>query len=101
MGTYRAGARDVVERQVKHVSRLTRQNRVAQGDGHAPDDRRRSPTGIRISLEMLPRVFDLFAQADRSLARSKGLSVGIDGYEVGWRIRAALGSRVLLVAVTG
>jgi signal transduction histidine kinase len=34
-------------------------------------------TGIGISPEMLPRVFDLFAQADRSLARSGGLGVGL------------------------
>ena len=34
-------------------------------------------TGIGISPEMLPRVFDLFAQADRSLARSEGLGVGL------------------------
>jgi signal transduction histidine kinase/ActR/RegA family two-component response regulator len=34
-------------------------------------------TGIGIAPEMLPRVFDLFAQADRSLARSDGLGVGL------------------------
>jgi two-component system, chemotaxis family, CheB/CheR fusion protein len=35
-------------------------------------------TGIGISAEMLPRVFDLFAQADRSLAHSQGgLGIGL------------------------
>jgi two-component system CheB/CheR fusion protein len=35
-------------------------------------------TGIGISPEMLPRVFDLFAQADRSLAHSQGgLGIGL------------------------
>jgi signal transduction histidine kinase len=35
-------------------------------------------TGIGISAEMLPRVFDLFTQADRSLAHSQGgLGIGL------------------------
>jgi signal transduction histidine kinase len=35
-------------------------------------------TGIGISAEMLPRIFDLFAQGDRSLARAQGgLGVGL------------------------
>ena len=35
-------------------------------------------TGIGLSAEMLPRVFDLFAQADRSLDRSQGgLGIGL------------------------
>jgi signal transduction histidine kinase len=35
-------------------------------------------TGIGISAEMLPRVFDLFSQADRSLAHSQGgLGIGL------------------------
>ena len=35
-------------------------------------------TGIGLSAEMLPRVFDLFSQADRSLDRSQGgLGIGL------------------------
>jgi signal transduction histidine kinase len=35
-------------------------------------------TGIGIAAEMLPRIFDLFAQGDRSLARARGgLGVGL------------------------
>ncbi|MGH8288553.1 MAG: ATP-binding protein [Steroidobacteraceae bacterium] len=35
-------------------------------------------TGVGISAEMLPRVFDLFSQADRSLAHSQGgLGIGL------------------------
>jgi signal transduction histidine kinase len=35
-------------------------------------------TGIGISAEMLPLVFDLFAQADRTLAHSQGgLGIGL------------------------
>ena len=34
--------------------------------------------GVGISPELLPRMFDLFAQADRSLARSEGgLGIGL------------------------
>jgi PAS domain S-box-containing protein len=37
-----------------------------------------SDTGIGIAPELLPRVFDLFAQGDRSLARSEGgLGIGL------------------------
>ena len=35
-------------------------------------------TGIGIAPELLPRVFDLFTQAERSLARSQGgLGIGL------------------------
>src|SRR5262245_49976726 len=37
-----------------------------------------SDTGVGIAADMLPRVFDLFAQADRSLSRSEGgLGIGL------------------------
>jgi Histidine kinase-, DNA gyrase B-, and HSP90-like ATPase len=40
--------------------------------------RRVRDTGIGLSPEMLPRVFDLFAQADRSLVRAQGgLGIGL------------------------
>jgi PAS domain S-box-containing protein len=49
---------------------------VSQDDGHAIV--RVRDTGIGISSDVLPRVFDLFVQADRSLARSQGgLGIGL------------------------
>jgi two-component system CheB/CheR fusion protein len=50
---------------------------TARADGPMAEIRVRD-NGVGISQEMLPRVFDLFAQADRSLDRSQGgLGVGL------------------------
>ncbi len=59
-------------------------------DGHRVEVARDGPEGVEIALATGPEV----AFIDIGLP-------GIDGYEVGRRIRAALASRVLLVALTG
>src|SRR5207302_6883035 len=49
---------------------------VARDDGEAVV--RVQDDGVGISAELLPRVFDLFIQGDRSLARSEGgLGIGL------------------------
>src|SRR5439155_1469988 len=69
-------------------------------------------TGVGISSEMLPHVFDPFAQADPSLAHSQGrLGIGLtlvdiglpglNGYDVAKQVRALFGRHVRLIAVTG
>jgi CheY-like chemotaxis protein len=64
-------------------------HRILALDGHRVEVARDGPGGVELALAIAPEV----AFIDIGLA-------GIDGYEVGRRIRAALGSRVLLVAVT-
>jgi len=64
-------------------------HRILALDGHRVEVARDGPGGVELALATVPEV----AFIDIGLA-------GIDGYEVGRRIRAALGSRVLLVAVT-
>ena len=59
-------------------------------DGHRVQVARDGPEGVELALAAAPDV----AFIDIGLPR-------IDGYEVGRRIRAALGKRVLLVALTG
>ncbi|QEH35265.1 Autoinducer 2 sensor kinase/phosphatase LuxQ [Aquisphaera giovannonii] len=54
--------------------------RVEEGPDGCPETAvvRVADTGVGIDGEMLPRVFDLFAQADRSLDRSRGgLGIGL------------------------
>jgi len=63
--------------------------RILTLDGHRVEVARDGPGGVELALATAPEV----AFIDIGLP-------GIDGYEVGRRIRAALGSRVLLVAVT-
>jgi CheY-like chemotaxis protein len=63
--------------------------RILELDGHRIEVARDGPGGVALALAARPDV----ALIDIGLP-------GIDGYEVGRRIRAALGSRVLLVAVT-
>ena len=56
-------------------------------------------TGVGIAPELLPRIFDLFTQAERSLDRSQGgLGIGLawcnDSWnctEEGWRLTVGLG----------
>jgi len=64
-------------------------HRILALDGHRVEVARDGPGGVELALATAPEV----AFIDIGLP-------GIDGYEVGRRIRAALGSRVLLVAVT-
>ncbi len=63
--------------------------RILTLDGHRVKVARDGPEGVELALATAPEV----AFIDIGLP-------GIDGYEVGRRIRAALGSRVLLVALT-
>jgi CheY-like chemotaxis protein len=63
--------------------------RILELDGHRVELARDGHTGVDLALATAPQV----ALIDIGLP-------GIDGYEVGRRIRAALGSGVLLVAVT-
>jgi signal transduction histidine kinase len=63
--------------------------RILELDGHRVEVARDGPAGVELALATAPEV----AFIDAGLP-------GIDGYEVGRRIRAALGSRVLLVALT-
>jgi signal transduction histidine kinase/CheY-like chemotaxis protein len=63
--------------------------RMLELDGHRVEVARDGPEGVGLALASAPEV----AFIDISLP-------GIDGYEVARRIRAALGSRVLLVAFT-
>jgi signal transduction histidine kinase/ActR/RegA family two-component response regulator len=65
-------------------------HRILQLDGHRVQVARDGPEGVELALATGPEV----AFIDIGLPR-------IDGYEVGRRIRAALGKRVLLVALTG
>jgi signal transduction histidine kinase len=58
-------------------------------DGHRVDATRDGPGGVELALATVPQV----ALIDLGLP-------GLDGYEVGRRIRAALGRRVFLVALT-
>ena len=58
-------------------------------DGHRVDAARDGPRGVELALATVPQV----ALIDLGLP-------GLDGYEVGRRIRAALGRRVFLVALT-
>jgi CheY-like chemotaxis protein len=58
-------------------------------DGHRVDAVRDGPRGVELALATVPQV----ALIDLELP-------GLDGYEVGRRIRAALGRRVFLVALT-
>jgi CheY-like chemotaxis protein len=64
-------------------------SRILELDGHRIEVARDGPGGVALALAATPEV----ALIDIGLP-------GFDGYEVGRRIRAALGSRVLLVAVT-
>jgi signal transduction histidine kinase len=63
--------------------------RILVLDGHRVEVARDGPGGVALALGTVPEI----ALVDIGLP-------GIDGYEVGRRIRAALGKRVLLVAVT-
>ena len=63
--------------------------RILTLDGHRVEVARDGPEGVELALATAPEV----AFIDIGLP-------GIDGYEVGRRIRAGLGSRVLLVALT-
>jgi CheY-like chemotaxis protein len=63
--------------------------RILELDGHRVEVARDGPGGVELALATVPEI----ALVDIGLP-------GIDGYEVGRRIRAALGNRVLLVAVT-
>jgi signal transduction histidine kinase/ActR/RegA family two-component response regulator len=63
--------------------------RILALDGHRVEVARDGPGGVELALAIVPEV----AFIDIGLP-------GIDGYEVARRIRAALGIRVLLVAVT-
>jgi signal transduction histidine kinase len=65
-------------------------HRILQLDGHRVHVARDGAEGVEVALATAPDV----AFIDIGLPR-------IDGYEVGRRIRAALGKRVLLVALTG
>jgi len=65
-------------------------HRILQLDGHRVQVARDGPEGVELALVTAPDV----AFIDIGLPR-------IDGYEVGRRIRAALGKRVRLVALTG
>jgi CheY-like chemotaxis protein len=64
-------------------------HRILTLDGHRVEVARDGPGGVELALATVPEI----AFIDIGLP-------GIDGYEVGRRIRAALGSRVLLVALT-
>ncbi|MFN2407282.1 MAG: ATP-binding protein [Pyrinomonadaceae bacterium] len=51
---------------------------VEQGDGEVEAVLRVRDTGVGIAPELLPRIFDLFTQADRTLDRSEGgLGIGL------------------------
>lgn len=63
--------------------------RILKLDAHRVEVARDGPEGVEIALATVPEVVFI----------DIGLP-GIDGYEVGRRIRAALGKRVLLVALT-
>jgi signal transduction histidine kinase len=63
--------------------------RILALDGHRVEVARDGPGGVELALATTPEV----AFVDIGLP-------GVDGYEVGRRIRAALGTRVFLVAVT-
>jgi len=63
--------------------------RILALDGHRIEVARDGPGGVELALATVPEV----AFIDLGLP-------GIDGYEVGRRIRAALGTRIPLVAVT-
>jgi len=63
--------------------------RILTLDGHRVEVARDGPEGVELALATAPEV----AFIDIALP-------GLDGYEVGRRIRAGLGSRVLLVALT-
>jgi len=63
--------------------------RILMLDGHRVEVARDGPEGVELALATAPEVVFI----------DIGLS-GIDGHEVGRRIRAGLGSRVLLVALT-
>jgi signal transduction histidine kinase/CheY-like chemotaxis protein len=63
--------------------------RILELDGHRVEGARDGPEGVELALATAPEV----AFIDIRLP-------GIDGHEVARRIRAALGSRVLLVALT-
>jgi two-component system, sensor histidine kinase len=63
--------------------------RILTLDGHLVEVARDGPEGVELALATAPEV----AFIDIGLP-------GLDGYEVGQRIRAGLGSRVLLVALT-
>jgi len=63
-------------------------HRILEVSGHRVEEARDGPGGVDLALAIVPEV----AFIDVGLP-------GIDGYEVGRRIRAALGSRVLLVAL--
>lgn len=63
--------------------------RILELDGHRVEVARDGPEGVQLTLATAPEV----AFIDIRLP-------GIDGYEVARRIRAALGRRVLLVALT-
>jgi len=83
--------------QVRHILLVedddnvrTALRRVLELDGHRVEVARDGLGGVELALATAPEI----AFIDIGLP-------GIDGYEVGRRIRAALGSRVLLVAVTG
>jgi signal transduction histidine kinase len=65
-------------------------HRILQLDGHRVQVARDGPEGVEFALATAPDV----AFIDIGLPR-------LDGYEVGRRIRAALGKPVLLVALTG
>ena len=63
--------------------------RILTLDGHRVEVARDGPEGVELALATAPEVVFI----------DIGLP-GIDGYEVGRRIRAGLGSRALLVALT-